>query len=61
MLSRSDVLYPPSIAPPTMALLSDAGVDATYLEIDSDYGHFAPTANGRDWGGALGEFLATHA
>jgi homoserine O-acetyltransferase len=61
VLSRSDVLYPPSIAPATMALLRDAGVDASYLEIDSEYGHFAPTANWRDWGGALGEFLTRHA
>lgn len=55
------MLYPPSIAPATIALLRDAGVAATYVEIDSEYGHFAPTAEWRAWGGALGGLLATHA
>lgn len=58
VLSRTDVLYPPSIAPATMRLLRDAGVRASYVEIDSDYGHFAPTAEWRTWGGALGDFLS---
>jgi homoserine O-acetyltransferase len=61
VLSRTDVLYPPSLASATIALLRDAGVAAAYVEIDSEYGHFAPTAEWRTWGGALGEFLATHA
>lgn len=61
VLSRTDVLYPPSIAPPTMSLLRGAGVAASYVEIDSEYGHFAPTADWRDWGGALADFLARHA
>lgn len=58
VLSRTDVLYPPSLAQPTLQVLQDARVDASYLEIDSDYGHFAPSAAWRDWGPALASFLA---
>ena len=39
VLSRTDKLFPPSIAPDVMAKLKAARVDATYFEIDSDKGH----------------------
>jgi homoserine O-acetyltransferase len=46
VLSRTDRLFPPEIAPRVMAALKTAGVDADYFLLDSDYGH---TASGRDW------------
>ena len=41
VLSRTDKLFPPSIAPDVMAKLKAAGVSADYFEIDSDFGHSA--------------------
>ena len=41
VLSRTDKLFPPSIAPDVMARLKAAGVSADYFEIDSDFGHSA--------------------
>jgi homoserine O-acetyltransferase len=46
VLSRTDKLFPPSIAPGVMARLAAAGVDATYFEIDTEFGH---TASGPEW------------
>jgi homoserine O-acetyltransferase len=46
VLSRTDRLFPPEIAPRVMAAFKAAGVDADYFLLDSDYGH---TASGRDW------------
>src|SRR5918998_488050 len=60
VLSRTDKLSPPTIAPDTMKALKDAGVDARYVEIDSEFGHFAGHTD-RDWAKwapALREFLA---
>ena len=57
VLSRSDVLFPPSIAPAVMDKLAKAGVDATYVEIDTDYGHLAPNADAAKWAPALKAFL----
>jgi homoserine O-acetyltransferase/O-succinyltransferase len=57
VLSRSDVLFPPSIAPVVMDKLKSAGVDATYVEIDTDYGHLAPNADAAKWAPALRAFL----
>ena len=41
VLSRSDNLFPPSIAPETMKLFTKAGVDARFYELASDNGHRA--------------------
>ena len=41
VLSRTDKLFPPSIAPAVMQQLQVAGVDARYFEIDSELGHMA--------------------
>ena len=57
VLSRTDVLFPPSLAPDVMAKLNAAGVDATYVEIDSDFGHLAAGADCEKWAPALGTFL----
>jgi len=57
VLSRTDVLFPPSIAPGVMARLAAVGVDATYVEIDSDFGHLASGADAAKWTPALRAFL----
>jgi homoserine O-acetyltransferase len=57
VLSRTDVLFPPSIAADVMAKLGAAGVDATYVEIDSDFGHLASGADCAKWAPALKAFL----
>ena len=57
VLSRTDKLFPPSIAPEVMAKLKAAGVDATYFEIDSDKGHLASGADWNKWARVLSAFL----
>jgi homoserine O-acetyltransferase len=57
VLSRTDKLFPPSIAPAVMAKLKAAGVDATYFEIDSDKGHLASGADWAKWDRVLRDFL----
>ncbi|HSE92293.1 MAG TPA: hypothetical protein VLF19_03235, partial [Methylomirabilota bacterium] len=57
VLSRTDRLFPPSIAPGVMDKLARAGVDARYVEIDSDYGHLASGADWTRWAPALKTFL----
>lgn len=57
VLSRTDILFPPSLAPGVMAALAAAGVDATYVEIDSDFGHLASGADAAKWAPALRAFL----
>jgi homoserine O-acetyltransferase len=57
VLSRTDALFPPSIAPGVMAGLRAAGVDATYYEIDSDEGHLASGVDAHKWAGVLRTFM----
>ncbi|HXN85722.1 MAG TPA: alpha/beta fold hydrolase [Candidatus Binataceae bacterium] len=57
VLSRSDKLFPPSIASAVMAKLKAANVDATYFEIDSDKGHLASGADWTKWAHVLKSFL----
>jgi homoserine O-acetyltransferase/O-succinyltransferase len=57
VLSRTDVLFPPSLAPVVMAGLQAAGVDATYVEIDSEHGHLASGADADKWAPALQAFM----
>src|SRR5882757_8935074 len=57
VLSRTDKLFPPSIAPEVMTKLKAAGVDATYFEIDSDKGHLASGADWNKWARVLSAFL----
>ena len=57
VLSRTDKLFPPSIAPAVMAKLKAAGVDASYFEIDSDKGHLASGADWQKWDRVLRDFL----
>jgi len=57
VLSRTDKLFPPSIAPDVMDKLAKAGVDAKYFEIDSDFGHSASGPEWAKWGPTLKAFL----
>ncbi len=57
VLSRTDKLFPPSIAPAVIAKLKAAGVDAGYVEIDSEFGHLASGADWAKWAPALRDFL----
>ncbi|MEJ0018626.1 MAG: alpha/beta fold hydrolase [Acetobacteraceae bacterium] len=58
VLSRTDELFPPSLAPEVMAMLHKAGVDASYVEIDSEHGHLASGTDAGKWAPALREFMA---
>ena len=58
VLSRTDTLFPPSLAPGVMEGLSAAGVDAEYVEIDTDFGHSASGVDWTKWAPALAGFLA---
>jgi homoserine O-acetyltransferase len=58
VLASTDKLFPPSIAPAVMDRLGAAGVDATYVEIDTDFGHSASGVDWPKWAPALAGFLA---
>src|ERR1700710_213902 len=58
VLSRTDALFPPSLAPGVVADLRAAGADATYVEIDSEHGHLASGADGGKWAPGLRAFIA---
>jgi homoserine O-acetyltransferase len=57
VLSRTDELVPPGLAPGVMASLREAGVEASYFEIDSERGHLASGADAAKWARALREFM----
>ena len=57
VLSRTDALFPPSLAPGVMADLRSAGVQAEYVEIDSEHGHLASGADADKWAPALRAFI----
>ena len=57
VLSRTDVLFPPAFAATVMRELEAAGIDATYVEIDSEFGHLAANADAEKWAPALRAFL----
>jgi homoserine O-acetyltransferase len=59
VLSRTDKVFPPSIAPGVMAKLKAAGVGADYFEIDSDFGHSASGLDAAKWAPRLKAFMAT--
>ena len=58
VLSRTDRLFPTSLAADVMPQLERAGVEARYVEIDSEHGHFASGTDAAKWAPALREFLA---
>ncbi len=57
VLSRTDKIFPPSLAAPVMEKLKAAGVDAAYFQIDSEYGHLASGTDTAKWVPALRTFL----
>jgi homoserine O-acetyltransferase/O-succinyltransferase len=57
VLSRTDALFPPSIAPGVMDRLARAGVPASYLEFDTELGHVASGPEWAKWGPRLQSFL----
>jgi homoserine O-acetyltransferase len=57
VLSRTDKLFPPSIAPGVMDKLSKAGVQASYFEIDTELGHIASGHEWAKWGPTLQRFV----
>jgi homoserine O-acetyltransferase len=57
VLSRTDKLFPPSIAPAVMDKLASAGVQAQYFEIDSEFGHQASGPEWAKWAPAFRTFL----
>jgi homoserine O-acetyltransferase len=58
ILSTTDALFPPTLAPEVMSALRAAGVDASYQELDSPYGHLAPGVDAAKWAPGLARFLA---
>jgi len=58
VLATTDTLFGPELGEPTVAHIQDvAGVVARYYELESPYGHRAPSVDWAKWGGALREFL----
>jgi homoserine O-acetyltransferase len=66
VLCRTDGLFPPSIASETLARWparshqatgSNTSAGAKYVEIDSNYGHFASSLDWHKWASALQTFL----
>jgi homoserine O-acetyltransferase len=58
VLSRTDKLFPPEIAPGVMQSLKAAGIDADYFLLDSEYGHTASGREASKWGPRLRQFMA---
>jgi homoserine O-acetyltransferase len=57
VLSRTDKLFPPELAPAVMPALEAAGVDADYFLLDSDYGHSATGRDAHKWAPRLKQFM----
>ena len=59
VLSRTDKLFPPAIAPDVMAKMKAAGINAEYVEIDSELGHSASGLDAAKWAPKLKAFMAS--
>lgn len=57
VLSRTDALFPPSLAQSVMPALAAAGVDARYFEIDTEHGHLGSDVDVDKWAPVLAAFL----
>jgi homoserine O-acetyltransferase len=57
VLSSTDKLFPPSLAPAVMAKLEAAGVDARHFALESANGHVASSTEPQKWGAALRDFI----
>lgn len=58
VLARTDSVVDVALGQPTVDLLRDNGVDARFLEIDTEYGHAGPMIDGHKWAGDLQNFLS---
>jgi homoserine O-acetyltransferase len=59
VLSRTDAVFPPSLAREHAPVLDEAGVRWSFLELDSELGHLASGADAALWSAQLREFLDT--
>jgi homoserine O-acetyltransferase len=59
VLSRTDKVFPPSIAPDVTATMKAAGINAQYFEIDSEFGHSASGLDAAKWAPTLKAFMAS--
>ncbi|MFZ2157816.1 MAG: alpha/beta fold hydrolase [Bradyrhizobium sp.] len=57
VLSRTDKLFPPELAPGVMQALKAASVDADYFLLDSEYGHSASGRDAHKWAPRLRQFM----
>src|SRR5690348_16947142 len=57
VLSRTDELFPPELALTVMPALREAGVDADYFLLDSEYGHSASGRDAHKWAPRLRAFM----
>jgi homoserine O-acetyltransferase/O-succinyltransferase len=57
VLSRTDKLFPPELAPAVMQGLKEAGVEADYFLLDSEYGHSASGRDAHKWAPRLRQFM----
>lgn len=57
VLARTDSVVDVALGQPTVDLLCEKGVDARFLEIDTEYGHAGPMIDGHKWAGDLQDFL----
>jgi homoserine O-acetyltransferase/O-succinyltransferase len=57
VLSRTDKLFPPELAPGVMQGLKAANVDADYFLLDSEYGHSASGRDAHKWAPRLRQFM----
>lgn len=58
VLARTDRIFPPSLAPRVMPMLKAAGVQAEYVEIDTELGHSSGGPDAAKWEPALRRFMA---
>ena len=59
VLSRTDAVFSPALAREVAPLFDAAGTRWSYLELDSEFGHFASGADAGLWAEDLRRFLAT--
>ena len=57
VLSRTDKLFPPELEPIVMAAFKQAGLDADYFLLDSEYGHTASGIDAAKWAPRLRQFM----
>jgi len=57
VLSRTDKLFPPELAPAVMQGLKEADVEADYFLLDSEYGHSASGRDAHKWAPRLRQFM----